>query len=69
MPVSKRASNDEVERRGSAPTPTEADLSQSSIVSLGHRRRDHPRSLEPMVRKQHAEHTNLLTEEEEATAL
>ena len=43
------ASNDEVERRGIALPTNEAALSQSSIPSLPHRRRD-PRSLEPMVR-------------------
>jgi len=43
------ASNDEVERRGVAPTQIETDLSQSSIPSLAHRRRA-PRSLEPIVR-------------------
>ena len=42
-------SNDEVERRGVAPTKNEADLSQSSTASLAHRRRG-PRSLEPIVR-------------------
>ena len=41
--------NDEVERRGAAPTSNEADLSQSSTHSLSHRRRD-PRSLDPIVR-------------------
>jgi hypothetical protein len=33
------SSNDEVERRAAAPTHNEADLSQSSIHSLAHRRR------------------------------
>jgi hypothetical protein len=32
--------NDEVERRGVAPTPNEGSLSRSSIPSLAHRRRD-----------------------------
>jgi hypothetical protein len=41
--------NDEVERRGVAPTSNEADLSQSSTPFLAYRRRD-PRSLEPIVR-------------------
>jgi hypothetical protein len=36
----EKAPNDEVERRGIAPTPNEAALSQSSIHSLAHRRRD-----------------------------
>jgi hypothetical protein len=40
--------SDEVERRGVATTPNEADLSQSSTPSLARRRRD-PRSLEPIV--------------------
>ena len=34
------ASNDEVERRGVAPTSNEAHLSRSSTLSLAHRRRD-----------------------------
>ena len=34
------SSNDEVERRGVAPAQNEADLSQSSIPSLAHRRYD-----------------------------
>lgn len=38
MPVSKTASNDEVERRAAAPTSNEADLSRSSIPSLAHRK-------------------------------
>jgi hypothetical protein len=42
--------NDEVERRGVALTPNEADLSRSSIPSLAHRSRA-PRSLEPIVRR------------------
>ena len=42
--------NDQVERRGYAPRPTEADLSGSSTPSLAHRRRG-PRSLEPNVRR------------------
>jgi len=41
-------SKDEVEPREVAPTPNEADLSQTSTHSLAHRRR-HPRSIEPMV--------------------
>src|SRR5271167_4822007 len=41
-------SNDEVERRGVAPTLIEAHLSQSSTPSLADRRRD-PRSLEAIV--------------------
>lgn len=41
--------NDEVERRGVAPTSSEAVLSQSSTPSLAHRRRS-PRSREPIVR-------------------
>src|SRR5580658_1691500 len=44
------SSNDEVERRGVAPTPNEAALSQSSTPSLAYRRRN-PRSLEPIVRR------------------
>src|SRR5277367_4940261 len=43
------SSNDEVERRGASPASNEGILSQSSIPSLVHRRRD-PRSLEPIVR-------------------
>src|SRR5271154_5551878 len=43
-----RSSNDEVERRGASPASNEGTLSQSSIPSLAHRRRD-PRSLEPIV--------------------
>jgi hypothetical protein len=43
-------SNDEVERRGVALPTNEADLSQSSTLSLVHRRRG-PRSLEPIVRR------------------
>ena len=46
------SSNDEVERRGVALPINEADLSQSSIPSLAHRRRA-PRSLEPIVRRPH----------------
>src|SRR5713101_8062440 len=42
--------NDEVERRGGAPTANEADLSQSSTPSLAHRKCD-SRSLEPIVRQ------------------
>ena len=44
------ALNDEVERRGVAPTQTKLTLSQSSTPSLAHRR-CHPRSLEPIVRR------------------
>src|SRR5260221_9617691 len=44
--------NDEVERRGFALPLIEAALSRSSTPSLAHRRRD-PRSLEPIVRRQH----------------
>jgi hypothetical protein len=44
------ASNDEVERRGASPTPSEGTLSQSSTPSFAHRRRA-PRSLEPIVRR------------------
>jgi hypothetical protein len=44
--------NDEVERRGAALTQNETDLSPSSIPSLVHRRLD-PRSLEPIVRRDH----------------
>jgi len=44
-----RMSNDEVERRGASPASNEGTLSQSSTLSLAHRRR-HPRSLEPIVR-------------------
>src|SRR5258708_19014232 len=36
--VSLMSSNDEVERRGNAPTSIEADLSQSSTASLSQRR-------------------------------
>src|ERR1700676_3747741 len=43
------ASNDEVERRGVAPTTNEADLSSSSTYSMANRRCG-PRSLEPIVR-------------------
>src|SRR5271170_686291 len=39
MAPSPMASNDEVERRGVAPTSNEADLSQSSTPSLAIRRR------------------------------
>src|ERR1700722_15814018 len=42
-------SNDEVERRGVAPTTNEADLFQSSTLALTHRRHA-PHSLEPIVR-------------------
>ena len=35
-----KVTNYEVERRGVAPTPNEADLSQSSTPSLAQRRRD-----------------------------
>jgi hypothetical protein len=35
-----KVSNDEVERRGVAPAPNEAGLSQSSTPSLAHRRRN-----------------------------
>jgi hypothetical protein len=45
---SKLSPNDEVERRGASPASNEGTLSQSSIHSLAHRRRD-PRSLEPIV--------------------
>jgi hypothetical protein len=48
MPV---GSNNEVERRGASLPPNEADLSGSSIPSLAHRSHDHPRSLEPLVRR------------------
>jgi hypothetical protein len=44
------APNDEVERRGASPASIEGTLSQASIPSLAHRRRD-PRSLEPIVRR------------------
>ena len=43
------ASNDEVERRRASPASNEGTLSQSSTLSLAHRRRD-PRSLQPIVR-------------------
>jgi len=46
----KVASNDEVERRGAAPTSHEAELYRSLTLSLAHRRR-RPRSLEPIVKR------------------
>jgi hypothetical protein len=50
MPVRPdQEANDEVERRGGALPANEADLSQSSILSLAKRSRG-PRSLEPIVR-------------------
>jgi hypothetical protein len=45
----RMSSNNEVERRGVAPTSNETDLSRSSTISLA-RRRCSPRSLEPIVR-------------------
>jgi len=41
--------NDEIERRGAAPTTNEADLSQSSTSSFG-LPKTRPRSLQPIVR-------------------
>jgi hypothetical protein len=42
--------NDQVERRAVARPSNEVALSRSSTPSLAHRRRNHPRSLEPIVR-------------------
>jgi hypothetical protein len=58
--------NDEVERRGVAPTSNEADLSRSSTASFVHRRYS-PRSLEPIARPPPASHRVSSTSQQQWT--